>query len=1092
MKVVLLLGFIICLMRLNYGMNTFHANISALQTILMLQSEFQTDDSNADSIDNNEMGKSEEELSSALLTDTSTEEYVSAENVKPDSSGIKPTDRPESSQYNKVPFYKMWWFTLIILIVLIPVFRKFFIKKDLQNEDLEDELKKQIDQLENQLKEKDDYYEKLQQEQTDRLNAEKELRFQADGIAKFSDIMSKNKSNTSTLGQNIISELVEFIGANSGAIYLINNEDNEEQLLKFFGGFAPDINQIKSSFKIGEGYVGTCYKEGNTMVLNEIQESFLKVYSGLGEASPGHIVFVPLKQDENKMGVIEIASFKKLEDYKIRFLEKLSENVASALAINQANEKMQSLLEQSKVQEKELQTREEELRQNLEEMHATQEDLNRQIETNKIIQQSLVKEKALLDSLMNSLPDYIYYKDLESKFIRISKSMLPIFPVKNIDEMLGKSDFDFVDKDTAQKYYDEEQKIIRTGKGFIDKVIHEVFDNGHEQWSSITKMPLIDESGKCIGTYGITKDINQLKKLELEEREKAEMLLSQEEELRQNLEEMHATQEDLQRQMEENKKIQENLAREKYLMDALMENVPEYIYFKDLDSKFIKNSKSHALLFGFSNPKEIFGKSDFDFFADEHARPAYEGEQKIIKTGKSIINLVEKEVKKDGSITWVSTSKMPLRDLNGKIVGTFGISKDITEIKKMEMDIKEKNEAMQAQEEELRQNLEEMHTTQEDLERQIEENKKIQENLEQEKYLMDALMNNIPDYIYFKDLESKFIKNSKSHASIFGFSDPKEIYGKSDFDFFSDEHARPAYEGEQKIIKTGKPIINLVEKEVKKDGTINWVTTSKMPLKDHNGKIVGTFGISKDISDMKKMEMEIKERNEELQAQEEELRQNLEEMHTTQEDLERQIEENNKIQENLSKEKNLMDALMNSLPEYIYFKDLNSKFIKNSKSHANIFGFSTPEEIMGKSDFDFFDEAHAMPAFKDEQKIIKTGKPIIDLVEKEVKKDGSVTWVSTTKLPLKDQKGKIIGTFGISKDITLAKKLEAEIKEKNEELLAQEEELRQNLEEMQTIQEDLKRRLDENEKMKKEFQKKEVQLQANIEKLQQDLKKLKK
>jgi PAS domain S-box-containing protein len=185
--------------------------------------------------------------------------------------------------------------------------------------------------------------------------------------------------------------------------------------------------------------------------------------------------------------------------------------------------------------------------------------------------------------------------------------------------------------------------------------------------------------------------------------------------------------------------------------------------------------------------------------------------------------------------------------------------------------IEEQSEELRAQEEELRQNLEEMQTTQEELERQIKENKKVREALEKEMYLMDTLMNNVPERIYFKDLKSKFIKSSKSLALFFGHSDPKKIYGRTDFDFFAEEHARPAYQDEQKIIKTGKSIISLIEKEVKKDGTISWVSTSKMPLKNQKGKIVGTFGISKDITDIKKLEMDIKEKNEELQAQAEEL-----------------------------------------------------------------------------------------------------------------------------------------------------------------------------------------------------------------------------
>jgi PAS domain S-box-containing protein len=143
----------------------------------------------------------------------------------------------------------------------------------------------------------------------------------------------------------------------------------------------------------------------------------------------------------------------------------------------------------------------------------------------------LSREKALLDALMNNLPDFIFFKDKDSKFIRISKSMLPLFPVDTLEEMIGKSDFDFHQPDAAKEMYNEEQEIIRTEKGFKDKTQHEITETGKEQWVSVTKLPLYDENGKLIGTFGISKDITQFKKLEIESREKNEKLEKKVEEL---------------------------------------------------------------------------------------------------------------------------------------------------------------------------------------------------------------------------------------------------------------------------------------------------------------------------------------------------------------------------------------------------------------------------------------------------------------------------------------------------------------------------------------------------------------------------------
>ena len=117
----------------------------------------------------------------------------------------------------------------------------------------------------------------------------------------------------------------------------------------------------------------------------------------------------------------------------------------------------------------------------------------------------------------------------------------------------------------------------------------------------------------------------------------------------------------------------------------------------------------------------------------------------------------------------------------------------------------------------------------------------------------------------------------------------------------------------------------------------------------------------------------------------------------------------------------LIDALLNYTPDHIYFKDLNSRFICNSKAQATKFGLKDPAEAIGKTDFDFFSAEHAQAAFKDEQTILRTGQPIVCKEERLTWPDGRVTWASTSKMPLRDKDGRIVGTFGISRDITVRK-----------------------------------------------------------------------
>ncbi|MHB8055180.1 MAG: response regulator [Candidatus Aminicenantales bacterium] len=260
----------------------------------------------------------------------------------------------------------------------------------------------------------------------------------------------------------------------------------------------------------------------------------------------------------------------------------------------------------------------------------------------------------------------------------------------------------------------------------------------------------------------------------------------------------------------------EEFRRYHEFLNILMDNTPDYIYFKDKDSRFLRINKAHAAAFGLSDPALAIGKSDFDFFTRDHAQPAFEGEQEIMRTGKPLIGLVEKETRPDGSVAWVSTTKMPLYE-GDRIIGTFGISRDITPQKLAE------------------------------------------EVLDQERSLLNALMDNVPDYIYFKDPGSRFIRINKAHARAFGLNDPAEAVGKSDFDFFTKDHAQPAFEDEQTIIRTGRPLLSLEEKETRADGRESWVSTNKIPLRDIQGRIIGTFGVSRDITEQKRAELALRD-----------------------------------------------------------------------------------------------------------------------------------------------------------------------------------------------------------------------------------------
>ncbi len=155
----------------------------------------------------------------------------------------------------------------------------------------------------------------------------------------------------------------------------------------------------------------------------------------------------------------------------------------------------------------------------------------------------------------------------------------------------------------------------------------------------------------------------------------------------------------------------------------------------------------------------------------------------------------------------------------------------------------------------------------------ITQRKQAEEALRDEQHLLQSLMDNVPLSIYFKDRDSRFIRTNRYLAERIGSSDPSDVLGKTDFDLFTEEHARPAFEDEQQIIKTGQPLIACEEKETwPDDREDSWVLTTKVPLRDRNGEIVGTFGVSRDITELKKHQQQLACQAEELATANEELR----------------------------------------------------------------------------------------------------------------------------------------------------------------------------------------------------------------------------
>jgi len=208
---------------------------------------------------------------------------------------------------------------------------------------------------------------------------EEEQIWVANGLANFSQLLKDDHFNVDEIANKIVSQLTKYVGANQCGLFLVDDSDQDNVFLDLKGMYAygrkkHDVKKIN----LGEGLVGQCYLEGSYIHMTQVPANFVKITSGLGEATPRCILLIPLKMEGNSVGVMEFAFFNPISSILIDFLTKVSENIASLFIKIKENERVTKLLNQSEQLRKELQAREADLNQSIEEMNAIQEKLNLQ------------------------------------------------------------------------------------------------------------------------------------------------------------------------------------------------------------------------------------------------------------------------------------------------------------------------------------------------------------------------------------------------------------------------------------------------------------------------------------------------------------------------------------------------------------------------------------------------------------------------------------------------------------------------------------------------------------------------------------------
>lgn len=282
---------------------------------------------------------------------------------------------------------------------------------------------------------------------------DKKRNWATEGLAKFGEILRSNTNDLEKLSDEIISNLVKYLKANQGALYIMDDEEGEEQAMSMRACYAWDKKKyLNHKIHKGEGLSGQAWQEGDTIYLTEVPQNYIKISSGLGDANPTSVLIVPLKVNDQIFGVVEIASFNTFADFEMEFVQKIAESIASTISSVKINARTQRLLEESQEMTEQMRAQEEEMRQNMEELQATQEEMQRN--------QSETEGTMLALNSALAMADY----DVEGKLTKINTNYLSMLGYSQT-EVIGEHHRIFATKeDKSSEEYRQFWRDLEAGK----------------------------------------------------------------------------------------------------------------------------------------------------------------------------------------------------------------------------------------------------------------------------------------------------------------------------------------------------------------------------------------------------------------------------------------------------------------------------------------------------------------------------------------------------------------------------------------------------------------------------------------------------
>ncbi|MBI2254538.1 MAG: PAS domain S-box protein [Proteobacteria bacterium] len=276
--------------------------------------------------------------------------------------------------------------------------------------------------------------------------------------------------------------------------------------------------------------------------------------------------------------------------------------------------------------------------------------------------------------------------------------------------------------------------------------------------------------------------------------------------------------------------------------------------------------------------------------------------------------------------------------------------------------------------------------------------KEAEQKAREAQNMLQAVLDTVPAHVFWKDRDSIYLGCNRQFALDNGFASAADVVGTTDYDQL--RNPTPAFLAEiGKVIETDRHIVATKETSAPRnipfvlpDDTVHWMSVIKRPLLDDNGDVVGILGVQHDITE---------------------------------------VLENERAAKNAQ---HMLQQVLDTIPSYVFWKDRHSRYLGGNRVFSEEAGFTDPDDVIGKSDFDLPWAEYANEFQEEDREVLATGKPLLDRVKAFLSPNGSARWIKTEKLPMADASGEIIGILGVQHDITEQVRSEQQLRASEEKL----------------------------------------------------------